>query len=406
MKMIEGGICAAKGFKAAGVHCGIRPNKNKNDLALIVSETECTAAALFTRNRVKAAPVLLNMETVKRGKGRAICVNSGIANACAPDDMKNAVLMQEAAADILGIAPEDVYVGSTGVIGVTLPIDAVRRGLPVLKEHLARSADASDAAARAIMTTDTKKKELALSFEAGGAEIRIGGISKGSGMIHPNMGTMLCYITTDACISQPMLYKALKEVCDISFNRISVDGDTSTNDSLIILAGGLAGNRMIDEENEDYALFREALKTLCVQLAREMAADGEGAKHMITCEVTGAASEKDAETLAKSVISSSLTKAAIFGEDANWGRVLCALGYSGIDFDPEKTDIAFASEAGEISVCKDGKGLLFDEAAAMKILREHEVIIRCTLHEGDGEAVCWGCDLTYDYVKINGDYRT
>ncbi|MCR4951158.1 MAG: bifunctional ornithine acetyltransferase/N-acetylglutamate synthase [Solobacterium sp.] len=406
MKYIEGGICAPKGFQAAGVHCGIRPNKNKNDLALIVSDVPCAAAGLFTRNNVKAAPVLLNMETIRSGRGRAICVNSGIANACAPDDMKNAKLMQEAAAEILGISAEEVLVGSTGVIGTPLPIDAVRRGLPILKENLERSAEASDAAARAIMTTDTKKKELAVSFEIRGKRVKLGGISKGSGMIHPNMGTMLCYLTCDIAIDQPLLYKALKEACNMSFNRISVDGDTSTNDSLIILANGLAGNAMITEENEAYDTFRTVLKELCVELARQMAADGEGAKHLITCEVSGAKSEEEAEVLAKSVISSSLTKAAVFGGDANWGRVLCALGYSGVTFDTEKTDIWFASEAGEVKVCENGKGLLFDEALAGRILKEDEVIIRCAMQEGEGSAVCWGCDLTYDYVKINGDYRT
>lgn len=406
MEWKEGGITAAKGFRAAGMNAGIRPGKTKNDLALIVSDSLCTAAGLFTRNKVKAAPVLLDIETVKSGKAKAIIANSGIANACAPHDMENALKMQKAAADALGIDQSEVLVGSTGVIGIDLNVAAIENALPELISLLSDEASGSDEAAKAIMTTDTVKKEQAVSFELDGKTVTIGGISKGSGMIHPNMGTMLCYLTTDCAIDAVTLKKALKEVCDVTFNRISVDGDTSTNDSLIILANGTAGNAPVEEGSGSYDIFKDALKSLCTDLARRMAADGEGAKHLITCKVSECESEEKAELLAKSVIGSSLTKAAVFGCDANWGRVLCALGYSGADFDPLKTDIAFVSEAGCVPVCKDGKGLAFDEDLALKVLQEAEVIIDVNLHEGNEEATCWGCDLTYDYVKINGDYRT
>ena len=406
MKMIEGGVTAAKGFKASGMHAGIRMNKTKKDLGLIVSDVPCSAAGLFTRNKVKAAPVLMNIETIKSGSCRAIIANSGIANACAPHDMENALKMQKVTADALGLDTGEVLIGSTGVIGVDLNVDIIEAALPELKAKLAYGPEASDDAAHAIMTTDTKKKEQAVEFELDGKTVRIGGISKGSGMIHPNMGTMLCYVTTDCAIEAPVLKKVLKEVCDVTFNRISVDGDTSTNDSLIILANGCAENTPVEEESEDYQIFKEALQVLCTDLARRMARDGEGAKHLITCEVKNCESEEKAELLAKAVIGSSLTKAAIFGCDANWGRVLCALGYSGADFDPLKTDIAFVSKAGRIDVCQAGKGLPFDEALASAILHEEEVIIEADMHEGDASATCWGCDLTYDYVRINGDYRT
>ena len=406
MKWIKGGVCAPKGFQAAGIHCGIRPNHTKNDLALIVSDTPCTAAGLFTRNAVKAAPVLLDMKSVKNATAKAIIANSGIANACAPHDMENALAMQKLAADALGVSPDEVLVGSTGVIGQDLDITKIQAGIPQLTAQLTGEASGSDEAAKAIMTTDTVKKEFAVSFELGGTAVTIGGISKGSGMIHPNMGTMLCYLTTDCAVTKDMLKKALKEACDITFNRISVDGDTSTNDTLLILANGQAGNACIDAEGEDYDTFAAALKSLCKALARKMARDGEGAKHLITCTVSSCLSEARAEILSKSVIGSSLTKAAIFGEDANWGRVLCALGYSGENFDPENVDIAFASDAGRIDVCRKGKGLLFDENLAKCILGEEEVIIDVQMNEGNEEVTCWGCDLTYDYVKINGDYRT
>ena len=406
MKWIDGGVTAAAGFRAGAIHCGIRANKTKEDLSLIVSDTPCAGAGLFTRNQVKAAPVLLDRRTIAHDTHRAIIANSGIANACAPDDYENAVRMQKMTAEALGVDPQEVLVGSTGVIGMPLNTAAIEAGLPALINALSGDPSGSDLAAKGIMTTDTRKKELAVEFELCGKTVHIGGISKGSGMIHPNMGTMLCYLTTDAAITKPMLQQGLKEVCDVSFNRISVDGDTSTNDSLIILANGAAGNACIDAESSDYAVFRDALKELCVELARQMARDGEGASHLITCTVLHASDEARAETMAKSVIRSPLTKAAIFGCDANWGRVLCALGYSGEEFDPEKVNISFASQAGTIDVCRNGKGLPFDEANAKAILKEEEVMILADLQEGDASATCWGCDLTYDYVKINGDYRT
>lgn len=406
MKFIEGGVTAAKGFKAAGTHCGIRQGRTKNDIALIASDVACTAAGLFTKNQVKAAPVQLDIKTIESGKGQAIAANSGIANACAPNDMESAIAMQKAAADALGIDQELVLVGSTGVIGQPLPIEPVKKGLKKLAGMLDESPEGSNQAAWAIMTTDTRKKELAVSFSLSGKEATIGGISKGSGMIHPNMGTMLCYLTSDVAIEAGLLKKALKAACNVSFNRISVDGDTSTNDSLIILANGMAGNDLITEENEDYDTFANALTTLCIELARRMAADGEGARHLITCTVKNTVDEKTAETLAKAVIGSSLTKAAVFGCDANWGRVLCALGYSGIAFDQDMVDISFHSKAGAITVAKNGKGLAFDEDLALAILKEDEVVIVCDMHNGSSKATCWGCDLTYDYVKINGDYRT
>ena len=406
MKFTEGGVCAANGFAASGMRCGIREGKTKEDLSLIFSKVPCQGAGLFTRNKVKAAPVLLDMETIENDTFHAIIANSGIANACAPHAMENAKKMQEAAANALGINASEVLVGSTGVIGFDLDVSKIEAGLPELISLLKETAEGSDKAVRGIMTTDTKKKELAVEFELDGKTVRIGGIAKGSGMIHPNMGTMLGYLTTDCAISKTMLKQALKTVCDRTFNRISVDGDTSTNDSLIILANGCAGNRLIDSEGSDYGKFLEALMMLCTELARRMAADGEGASHLITCNVTECESEEKAETLAKSVIRSPLTKSAVFGCDANWGRVLCALGYSGADFDPELVDIQFASAAGTVDVCEKGKGLAFDEDLAETVLKEPEVIINVNMHEGNSSAVCWGCDLTYDYVKINGDYRT
>lgn len=406
MKYTDGGVCAPLGFKAAGIHCGIRHNRVKKDLALIVSEVPCACAGLFTRNRVKAAPVLLDMETVKSGRCQAIIANSGIANACAPGCMEAAEAMQKTAAEHLSIPSSAVLVGSTGVIGQPLDLAPIEAHMEELIADLSHSAEGSDAAANAIMTTDTVKKEAAVEFELAGHTVHIGGISKGSGMIHPNMGTMLCYLTTDCSIRPDLLKKSLKSVCDRTFNRISVDGDTSTNDSLLILANGMADNSMIVSEDEDFSVFTENLLDLCTTLARNMAKDGEGAKHLITCTVSGAKNEEQAEGLAKSVISSTLTKAAIFGCDANWGRVLCAMGYSGIDFDTAKTDICFSSSAGRISVCKDGCGLAFDEDLARKILEQDEVVIEILLHEGDASVTCWGCDITYDYIKINGDYRT
>ena len=407
MKEITGGVCAAQGFRAAGIHVGVKThNVNKKDLALIVSDVDCAAAAVFTTNVVKAAPIHVTKAHLTDGKARAVIANSGNANACAPQGEENAQRMCAAAAAAIGCKAEDVLVCSTGVIGQTIKINVIEEGVPKLYPLLERSEAASDAAAHAIMTTDTVKKEAAVETTVGGKTVRMGGIAKGRGMIHPNMGTMLCFLTTDCAISPEMIHEALLETAKVSFNRISVDGDTSTNDTCLVLANGLAGNAEITEKNDDYDAFLDALKTLCVKLARMMAKDGEGAKHLITCTVTGARDEAQAETIAKSVISSTLTKAAIFGCDANWGRVLCAMGYSGEQFDPEKVDVAFASSAGTISVCEKGRGLDFDEDLAKKILTEDEVTIAITMGEGSGSCTCWGCDITYDYIKINGDYRT
>ncbi len=407
LKYIDGGVCAAQGFRAAGIHVGVKTHAAwKKDVALIVSDVDCAAAAMFTTNVVKAAPIHVDRKHLADGKARAIVANSGNANACAPQGEENAIKMCAAAAKAIGCPPEDVLVSSTGVIGQTLKVQVIEEGMPALYEALDHSVEASDAAAHAIMTTDTVKKEVAVETVIGGKTVRMGGIAKGSGMIHPNMGTMLCFLTTDCAISPAMIRAALKEVVCKTFNRISVDGDTSTNDSCIVLANGLAGNAEITEQGADYQAFTEALMTLCTELARKMAADGEGAKHLITCTVTGAADEKTAETVARSVISSTLTKAAIFGADANWGRVLCAMGYSGAEFDPETVDVSFASAAGDIAVCEKGRGLPFDEDLAKKILTEHDVEIRISMGAGAGTATCWGCDITYDYIKINGDYRT
>ena len=404
---INGGVCAAQGFRAAGLHVGVKTHATwKKDVALIVSDVPCTAAAMFTKNVVKAAPIHVTRDHLAKGSVRAVIANSGNANACAPQGEENAERMCAAAAKAIGCAGEEVLVASTGVIGQTLKVGVIEEGVPELYGLLERSDAASDAAAHAIMTTDTVKKEFAVEAVVGGATVHIGGIAKGSGMIHPNMGTMLCFLTTDCAISRGMLQEALEEVVRLTFNRISVDGDTSTNDTCCVLANGLAGNREITERDEAYVDFVMALHDVCYLLARSMAKDGEGAKHLITCTVRGAKSEAQAETISKSVISSTLTKAAIFGCDANWGRVLCAMGYSGETFDPEKVDVSFASEAGEILVCRAGRGLDFDEALAKRILTEDEVDIDIAMAEGDESCTCWGCDITYDYIKINGDYRT
>ncbi|MCI8910678.1 MAG: bifunctional glutamate N-acetyltransferase/amino-acid acetyltransferase ArgJ [Oscillibacter sp.] len=407
LNFIDGGVCAAQGFRAAGIHVGVKTHAAwKKDVALIVSDTDCAAAAVFTKNVVKAAPIHVDLRHLEDGKARAIIANSGNANACAPQGEENAERMCAAAARAIGCRAEDVLVSSTGVIGQRINVEAIETGVPALFEVLEASASASDAAAHAIMTTDTAKKEAAVETAVGGKTVRLGGIAKGSGMIHPNMGTMLCFLTTDCAISPAMIKAALLETVRVSFNRISVDGDTSTNDSCIVLANGLAGNPEITEKGADYDAFVTALKALCVSLAREMASDGEGARHLITCTVSGAKSEESAETVAKSVISSTLTKAAVFGADANWGRVLCAMGYSGEDFDPDRVTVRFASAAGEIQVCGKGRGLDFDEELAKKVLTEHDVEILIDMEEGQGSCTCWGCDITYDYIKINGDYRT
>ena len=405
---INGGVCAALGFSAAGIHAGVKATSrpDKNDLALILSERECTAAGTYTLNRVKAAPVYKTMENLENGVAWGVVVNSGNANACCPMSHENAQAMCEAAAKATGKPANDFVVCSTGVIGQTINIAAIEKAMPAVAAGLARSEQASDAAARAIMTTDTTKKEVALQAVIGGKTVTVGGICKGSGMIHPNMGTMLCFITTDCAITHGMLQQALSEIVARTFNRVTVDGDTSTNDTCVVLANGMAGNTLIEWKNEDYQIFYTMLEQLCRAMARKIAADGEGASRLVTCIVEGARNEETAERLAKAVVGSSLVKAAMFGADANWGRVICAMGYSNAPFRPELVDIAFASAAGTVAVCKQGSTLAFDEDLAKAVLTQPEITIHINVNEGDGTAECWGCDLTYDYVKINGDYRT
>ncbi len=404
MKQIKGGVCAAKGFQAAGVHCGIREGRTKRDLGLIFSDVPASAAAVYTTNLVKGAPLLVTKEHLADGRAQAVICNSGNANTCNADGRMIAEEMCRLVAEQFGVSAEDVVVASTGVIGQPLSIEPVKRGVPMLFEAL--SYDGTDDAAEAIMTTDTIKKEVALEFELGGRVCRIGGIAKGSGMIHPNMATMLVFITTDAAIAPEMLQKALKTDIADTFNMVSVDGDTSTNDMVTVLANGLAGNPLITEDNEDFAVFMTALNSLNMQLCRMIAGDGEGATKLLECRVSGAADLQTAKTVAKSVICSSLTKAAMFGADANWGRILCAIGYSGADVDVSRIDVAFRSAKGTIEVCRNGAGVAFSEEKAKEILLEDEIDILVALNDGDCIAKAWGCDLTYDYVKINGDYRT
>lgn len=406
LNQISGGVCAAKGFTAAGVHCGVKAGSSpdKNDLALILSEKECAAAATYTMNRVKAAPLYVTMDHLENGVAWGVVANSGNANACCPQSHENAEAMSASAAAATGREPGDFVVASTGVIGQTINISAIQAGLP--QAAAALSASGSDAAAHAIMTTDTVKKEIAVSLTIGGKEVRLGAIAKGSGMIHPNMGTMLAFVTTDCAITHELLSDALHEVVARTFNRVTVDGDTSTNDMCVVLANGMAGNSLIEWKDQDYETFLAALEEVCRHLSRAIAGDGEGASKLVTCKMHGARSEESAERLAKAVVGSSLVKAAMFGADANWGRVLCAMGYSKAPFRPEHVDVSFCSQAGSILVCKQGDGVDFDEDRAKAILTEKEVIIDVDLHEGDESAECWGCDLTYDYVKINGDYRT
>ena len=404
MKQITGGVCTAQGFKAAGIHCGIRKNQSKRDLALIVSDCPASAAAVYTTNLVKGAPLLVTKAHLADGKAQAILCNSGNANTCNADGPQVAQTMCQLAAEPLGIAAEDVVIASTGVIGQPLDLTPIKAGMAPLVADLGY--DNSLHAAQAIMTTDTVAKEVAVEFTLDGKTCHLGGIAKGSGMIHPNMATMLVFLTTDAAISSEMLHKALSTDVQSTFNMVSVDGDTSTNDMVTILANGLARNTPVTEENQDFALFMQALNTVTMQLCRMLAGDGEGATRLLECRVQGAAALATARTVAKAVICSSLVKAAMFGADANWGRVLCAIGYSGAAVDVEKVDVAFASEAGRIAVCKDGAGIPFSEEQAKEILLKSEIEIQVDLHAGTAESTAWGCDLTYDYVKINGDYRT
>lgn len=402
-KKIEGGVCAPKGFRANGVHCGIRKNKIKKDLALIVADAECAAACVYTKNLVKGAPILVTQKNIENGFARAVIVNSGNANTCNEGGEEIAQQMCRLVEKHTGISAEDVIVASTGVIGQKLSIEPIANGMKELVDGLGNN---STAAAEAIMTTDTVKKEIALEFVIGGKVCRIGAICKGVGMICPNMATLLMFVTTDVNISPEMLQKALSADVVDSVNMLSVDGDTSTNDTFAILASGLAGNEKIDSENTDYSLFCTALHEVTTALCRMLAKDGEGATKLLECRVSGAKNKTDARLAAKSVISSDLFKSAMYGCDANWGRVLCALGYSGADLDVRKIGVAFRSAGGYLSVCKNGMGIDFSEEYAKTVLSADEISIEVSLNDGDFEATAWGCDLTYDYVKINGDYRT
>ena len=404
LKEVQGGVCSAKGFTANGVHCGIRKNKTKRDLALIYSEVEASAAAVYTTNLVKGAPIAVTKKNIEHGKAKAMICNSGNANTCNANGVEIAQKTCELLAKEMGISASDVIIASTGVIGQPLDITPIANGIPALVKGL--GTNNSTLACEGIMTTDTKVKEIAFEFVVGGKVCRIGGIAKGSGMIHPNMATMLVFVTTDCKISPAMLQKALSEDVKHSFNMVSVDGDTSTNDMVSVMANGLAENKEIVCEDENYAVFTKALASVTQYLCRKIAGDGEGATKLLECKVDGAKDETTAKVVAKSVICSSLVKAAMFGSDANWGRVLCAIGYSGMDVDVNKVDVSFRSAKGEILVCKDGAGVPFSEEIAKEILLQAEIEILVSLNDGEGKAVAWGCDLTYDYVKINGDYRT
>lgn len=409
IKFTEGGVCAAEGFKVNGIQCGLahagaHVTKKKNDLALIVSDKECAAAAVYTTNKVKGAPILVTKEHIRNGKAKAVIVNSVNANTCNADGVEKANRMCELAAAELGISADDVIVASTGVIGQILPIEPIANGMKSLAEGL--TYDGNARAVEAIMTTDTMPKEVAVQFELGGKTCTMGGMLKGSGMIHPNMATTLTFITTDADISAELLQRALSDVVKLTLNRVSVDGDTSTNDMVCVLANGIAGNAPVVHENADFEAFENALYAIMMNLARMMARDGEGATKLIECCVSGAETEKIAEIVAKSVITSSLFKAAMFGEDANWGRILCAIGYADAEFDIGNVNVSIGSEKGKIEVCRNGAGVPFSEEEAKEILQEEVINIIISIGNGSGSAVAWGCDLTYDYVKINGDYRS
>ena len=403
IEFISGGVVAAKGFRATGIHAGIRKNKTKKDLALIMADKPASAAAVYTRNLVKGAPLTVTAEHLKNGRAQAIICNSGNANTCNADGIDIAEATCKLLAEAAGISAGDVIVASTGVIGQPLSIEPFKKGIPILVEALgADSAGANEA----IMTTDTVIKEVAVKFTLGGKECHIGGIAKGSGMIHPDMATMLVFVTTDAAISPAILSAVVRKDVVTSFNMVSVDGDTSTNDMLAVMASGEAGNAEITELNEDAEQFAQAFGVVTRALCRKIAADGEGATKLLECKVSGARNDETARTVAKSIITSSLLKTAMFGADANWGRVLCAIGYAGADVDIAKVGVTFRSEAGSVEVCVSGHGVDFSEELAKKVLSEKEIIIDVTLAEGEGKAVAWGCDLTYEYVKINGDYRT
>ncbi len=407
MKIIDGGVTAPKGFMAAGTRAGIRDGKTNKDMAMIYSKVPASTAGTFTLNVVKAAPVLWDKKVVEGGVAQAVVVNSGIANACTGDEgYEDAVQMAKLTGEALGVDYQQVLVASTGVIGFTLPMDAVAHGIDLLKDMITDTREAAVDAATAIMTTDTHKKEYAVEFELDGKVCKMGAMCKGSGMIHPNMGTMLGFITTDVDIEQSLLQKALKEVIEDTFNMVSVDGDTSTNDTVVVLANGMAGNTKITAEDENYDTFKQVLKEVNTYLAKQIAQDGEGATRLFQVDVVGAPDKDTAKILAKSIVTSNLTKCAVYGKDANWGRILCAMGYSGAQFDPYKVDITIASEKGEIKLVENGKATNFDEELATEILSPEVVIAKADIKSGNEKATAWGCDLTYDYVKINADYRS
>ena len=403
---VDGGVCAAQGFVANGLNAGINPDKKKNDLCLVYSKEPCSAAGVYTQNKVKGAPVIVTRENLKKSHGiaRAILANSKNANTCNFDGIEIAEKACKLAADQLGIKPEEVIIGSTGVIGQRLSIQPFEEYMKPLAEGM--TADGNDRAAYAIMTTDTVMKQVAVEFKIGDAICRMGGMAKGSGMIHPNMATTLNFLTSDVAITPELIQKALSDVVKVTYNCLSVDGDTSTNDTVTVMANGLAGNTLIDKEGEDYETFRQALYIVMMNMTRMLAADGEGASKLLECSVTGAPDQETAIIIAKSVIRSPLLKCAMFGEDANWGRVLCAIGYAEAEFDIDKVDVDFESEFGKIAVCRDGSGVEFSEEIAAKILSAEEIHILVELKQGKAQAKAWGCDLTYDYVKINGDYRS
>lgn len=404
-KWIQGGVTAPAGFTAGGICCGVKPgNTTKLDLAMIYSDVPCSAAGIFTQNLVSAAPVKLTKQHLANGKLQAVIANSGNANCCNAEETQNALAMCECAASVLGIAKEEVAVASTGVIGEILPIASITGAIPALKDKLSQFG--SEDAAKAIMTTDTVKKELAVEIALEGKPVKIGVIAKGSGMIHINMGTMLSFVTTDGAISAPMLQSALAQAAEDTYNMVYVDGDTSTNDTLVVLANGKAGNREITCKDSGYDAFVSGLQVLFKEIAKQLAADGEGATKLVVCTVSNSKTKADARAIARAVIGSSLVKTAMFGADANWGRVLCAIGYSGAQADVTKVEVSFVSAAGKLSVCKNGAGIFFSEELAKQILLEQEVEIQIDMHDGTGYAQAYGCDLTYDYVKINGDYRT
>ena len=406
IKQIEGGICAAEGFLANGIYCGIKKNKTKKDLAIIYSNSVCSVGAVYTQNKACGANITVSKEHLKDGKAKAVICNSGNANTCNKDGVEKAKEMCKLAAEVLNIDEKDVAVASTGVIGVPLPIEPIQNNIKELIDNANHSAEHAKNAASAIMTTDTFMKETAYEFEIAGKKVHIGGMAKGSGMIHPNMATMLAFITTDCNITSEMLQKALSEDVKSAYNMVSVDGDTSTNDMCVVLANGEAGNTLIDKEDENYKIFCEALNITNIYLSKAIAKDGEGATKLVECEVTNAESLELARKIAKSVITSNLVKAAMFGCDMNWGRISCAIGYTDADFDINKVSINVGSKYGEMNVYKDGYGVEFDEDEALKILKEDEIKVTINMNSGENKATAWGCDLTYDYVKINGSYRS